>query len=316
MNTTRVTFRSDGTDCIGRFYRPDGPESRLPCIVLCHGFSGTADWILPEIAQRFAAAGFAAFTFDYRHFGESGGEPRQLVSVKRQRDDIRAALHFVRGHAGIDSARVTLWGTSLGGGHVIALAAEDFALGAAIAQVPGIDMVRKEARATIAIPVTVTMKLIAAAVWDALRGVLGLQPYYVKVFGEPGERAMFTDPALKPRFEALERGSTQWRNRFTPRFLLAAPRYHDGTAEAIVTPLLVCVADGDVYANPRFQAEVGNRAPRGEVRHYPGEHFDFYHRLLDTVSRDQVEFLRRHLDGRDRLEEGRQTGTAARSQRG
>ncbi len=67
----------------------------------------------------------------------------------------------------------------------------------------------------------------------------GLPPYYVRVFGQPGENAVFTDSGLKPT-------------------------------------LLVCLADREVYGNPEFAVKIGQLAPRGEVLHYPGEHFDFY----------------------------------------
>ena len=36
-----------------------------------------------------AGAGFAALVFDYRHFGASTGEPRNLVDIGRQHDDWR-----------------------------------------------------------------------------------------------------------------------------------------------------------------------------------------------------------------------------------
>jgi hypothetical protein len=156
-------------------------------------------------------------------------------------------------------------------------------------------MVSKEARATIKIPTSVILKLLAAAVRDAVQGFLGLPPYYAKVFGEPGETAVFSDPKLKPRFEALMKGSPTWRNAFTPRFYLALPRYQPGTAEKLNMPLLVCVADQEVYGNPAFPAKLGKQAPRGEVLHYPGEHFDFYHGMFEQVITDEIDFLRRHL---------------------
>jgi uncharacterized protein len=293
---TKVSFDSGGLKCAGYLYRPAGPKGKLPCVVMANGFSGTMDWILPSFAERFASAGIAALIFDYRYFGESEGQPRQLVDVKRQRHDIKAALRFARTLKGIDPERTALWGTSLGGGHVIAIAADDPHIAAVVSQVPGIDMVSKRARATIKIPTTVLLKLLMAAVRDALHGLFGLPPYYIKVFGKPGEAAVFTDPTLKPRFDRLMRESRSWRNEFTPRFYLALPRYKRGTAERIKMPLLVCVADCDVIASPTFQAWVAAQAPRGEVRHYPAEHFDFYHgEMFERVVADQVDFLRTHL---------------------
>lgn len=292
---TRISFDSAGLHCAGYLYRPVDRGDRLPCVILANGFSNTMDWILPAYAERFAAAGFAVLIFDYRYFGESEGQPRQLIDVKQQREDIRSAIRFAHGLPGIDAGRIALWGSSLGGGHVIAVAAEEPSIAAVIAQVPGLDMVSKEARATIKVPASVLLKLLGAAVRDAIHALLGLPPYYAKVFGEPGETAVFSDPRLKPRFEALMRGSRTWRNEFTPRFYLALPRYQPGMLEKLAMPLLVCVADQEVYSNPDFQTNIARQAPRGEVLHYPGEHFDFYHGLFEEVVADEIEFLQRHL---------------------
>jgi dienelactone hydrolase len=292
---TKIAFMSDGIECVGYLYRPIGVTGKLPCVVMANGFSGTMDWLLPTYAERFALAGLSVLMFDYRYFGESKGEPRQLVSVRRQRQDIREAIKFARNHPGIDAQYIALWGTSLGGGHVIALAAEDPNIAAVVAQVPGIDMVSPRAKATIKIPASTLFRLLGAAVKDALRGAFGMSPHYAKVFGKPGELAIFTDPALSHRFDALKKGSPTWRNEFTPRFYLALPRYTNGTAQKIKAPLLVCIADKEVYANPDFQEWVAKQAPRGEVKRYQGGHFDFYHDMLEQVVTDEIAFLHKHL---------------------
>ena len=292
---TRISFESNGLNCAGYLYRPLDVGGRLPCVILANGFSNTMDWILPAYAERFVEAGFAVLIFDYRYFGESEGQPRQLIDVKKQREDLRSAIRFARTLTGIDPDRIALWGSSLGGGHVIAVAAEEPSIAAVIAQVPGLDMVSKEARATIKVPTPVLLKLLGAAVRDAIQGFLGLPPYYAKVFGEPRETAVFSDPRLKSRFEALMKGSRTWRNEFTPRFYLALPRYQPGMMEKLTMPLLVCVAEQEVYSNPVFQTKIARQAPRGEVLHYPGEHFDFYHGLFDEVVADEIDFLQRHL---------------------
>jgi uncharacterized protein len=292
---TRITFVSKGVECAGHLYEPACATGKLPCVVMATGFSGTMDWLLPTYAERFVAAGFSVLMFDYRYFGESKGEPRQLVSVRRQRQDIREAIKFARNHPRIDAQRIALWGTSLGGGHVIVIAAENPNISAVIAQVPGIDMVSPKARATIKIPTSTIVKLLCAAVIDALRGAFGMSPYYAKVFDNSGELAVFSDPALATRFDALQKGSPTWRNEFTPRFYLALPRYKKGTAQKIKAPLLVCIADKEVYANPEFQEWVAKQAPRGEARRYPGGHFDVYHDMLERVVTDEIAFLRQHL---------------------
>jgi hypothetical protein len=50
-------------------------------------------------AQRFAAAGYYALVFDYRHFGDSDGEPRRLLDIKRQLQDWRRAQGIQPGQA-------------------------------------------------------------------------------------------------------------------------------------------------------------------------------------------------------------------------
>ncbi len=251
------------------------------------------DWLLPEYARRFAGAGFATLIFDYRYFGQSEGQPRQLVDINRQRQDIQAAIAFVSSDPGIDPNRVALWGTSLGGGHAFYVALANPQIRAVVAQVPGFNMVHKRARALIKAPGKVVFRLLLAAVWDSIRGKLGLSPYYVKVYGRPGETAVFTDPGVKENFRTLMEHSKHWRNAFTPHFYLNLPLYKPGTAGALRMPLLVCIARKEVYANPAFQVEVGREAPLGEVKVYEADHFDFYHALREPVIEDQIQFLRR-----------------------
>ncbi len=97
-------------------------NDRLPVIILCHGFCGIQDILLPAFAEAFATAGFLAVTFDYRGFGASGGERGRLVPA-RQIDDILSVVAWVKTQPEADSKRIGLWGTSFGGCHVLGAAA-------------------------------------------------------------------------------------------------------------------------------------------------------------------------------------------------
>jgi uncharacterized protein len=119
---TRVSFESDGVELVGYLHHHPRATGKVLLVILGHGFSGTQDRLFDN-AGRFAEAGFAALTFDYRSFGESGGEPRQMVSVGGQLEDWRTAILLARGLEGVDPDRIALWGSSLGGGHVIVVAA-------------------------------------------------------------------------------------------------------------------------------------------------------------------------------------------------
>src|SRR5438445_13803262 len=118
-----VAFTSSGDECRAWLFLPD--TERPPLVILGHGLGGTREYGLEPYAQRFADAGIAALVFTYRHFGDSGGHPRQLLDSGRQLDDWAAALAYARTLEEVDSARIALWGTSFGGGHVLVAAARD-----------------------------------------------------------------------------------------------------------------------------------------------------------------------------------------------
>lgn len=300
MNATPlpVQFFVDGLVCAGHLWLPESSRP-VPAVVLANGFSGTQDWIVPEFAARFAAAGMAALVFDYRHLGRSAGEPRQLVDPTKQRADLRAALAYVRAHPQVDARRVALWGTSLGGSHVVEVAADDGDVAALVCNMPTLDAVRgadvkaKLARANLSAgkAVLVSLRMLAAALHDALRGALGLTPRYLSVYGRPGE-ALFTDAALSELFSAVAAGSPTWQNRAAARFLLYAPRYRQGTLERIRAPILFSLASRDVEVSPAFIKRTAAGLPHCRVMEYDAGHFDLYHgAVFKQVVADQTAFL-------------------------
>src|SRR5258708_28661568 len=60
----------------------DGPH---PAVVMAHGIGGIKAGGLAPFAEPFREEGFVAIAFDYRNFGGSGGKPRQVLSLPRQR---------------------------------------------------------------------------------------------------------------------------------------------------------------------------------------------------------------------------------------
>src|SRR3954451_18359580 len=136
MGQEEVRFAAGDSTCVGRLFLPVGANERAACVVLGTGFSCVRDQGLDAFAQRFADSGFAAFTFDYRHWGESEGEPRSLMDPARQREDWRAAVAHVRGLDEVDSARIAMWGYSTGTGHVQSLALSGIDVAAIVCVAP------------------------------------------------------------------------------------------------------------------------------------------------------------------------------------
>ena len=86
-----VRFSSGDAECAAWLYLPEGEEPR-PVIVMAHGLGGIREMRLDAYAERFCEVGYACLVFDYRHFGASGGSPRQLLDVDRQLEDWAAAI--------------------------------------------------------------------------------------------------------------------------------------------------------------------------------------------------------------------------------
>jgi len=265
-------------------------------VILAHGFTMVREARLDAYAERFAAAGFAALVFDYRHFGASTGQPRQLLDISRQLADWRAAIAFVRGRDDFDSARIALWGTSFSGGHVVALAADDHEIAAVVSQVPYAGLERRSGPPRVGF----LARMIGAAIRDELRGRLGRPPRYIPVAGEPGTFAAFTEPGGVERMTAILPADSSWENRFTPRLMLRAPRYRPFDRAADVRcPLLVCVCDEDAITPPAPALAGAGRAPAGQTRTYPIGHFDIYlGEWFERAVADQTEFVAANLGGR------------------
>src|SRR3712207_819669 len=116
-----VTFRSDGLNCAGWLYVPDGLEDRerRPAVVMAHGFSAVKEMHLANFAEKFEEAGFVVLVFDYRYFGDSEGEPRVRLLPTEQHEDYRNAITWVSRRPEVDPDRIGAWGSSYSGGSVL-----------------------------------------------------------------------------------------------------------------------------------------------------------------------------------------------------
>jgi pimeloyl-ACP methyl ester carboxylesterase len=289
-----INFDSGGTRCAAWLYRPEG-EGSHPCVVMAHGFTGVREQRLDAYAERFAAAGVAALVFDYRHFGSSEGDPRQLLDIGRQLDDWRAALAFARGLDGIDPKRVALWGSSFSGGHVVAVAAGDPQVAAVVSQAPftdGLSAIRAGG-------VAAALRLVGAGLRDQVGALLGRKPYTMPAVGPPGTLAAMTAPEAEPGFHSLDPPDSTWRNRVIARIALTIGLYRPYAKFASLRcPVLVTVCEHDATTPPGPAVRAADRSPNAELLRYPIGHFEVYlDPSFERTVTDQTEFLVRNLVG-------------------
>ncbi len=292
MDRQDASFTSAGTRCAAWLYRPRG-EGPVPIVVMAHGFSATRELRLDAYAERFCAAGLGVLLFDYRHFGASDGEPRQLLDIGDQHADFAAALAYARGLAWVDQDRIALFGSSFSGGHVIAVAADDGGIAAVVAQCPFTDGLASLAT----LPPLTAARATGLALADALAALRGRPPHYIPAVGPPGSLAVMTTPDSEPGFRALVPAQTTWENRVAARIVLQVGRYRPGLAAARLScPILFCVCERDSVAPAGRTVTLARTAPLGEIRHYPVGHFDVYLGApFERAVADQTEFLTRVL---------------------
>jgi dienelactone hydrolase len=294
MDVEEVRIPTDAVDrCAGSLFLPTAADGPVSCVVMCSGLSCVRDQGMSAVAERFAAAGFAALAIDYRHFGDSDGEPRGLVSGARQRQDLRAALAFVRTRPELDAARTALWGYSLGGGNVQAVAIDEPGIAAAICVAPVISGMRSLLHIG---GVGHVARLMGAGARDGLRALRRAEPYRIPAAGPPGSLAALNSPDSAPGFAAMTPPGSTWSNALCARVALVPPYSLARKVRRIPCPTLYCLTEEDDVNPPALGKQAAGRVPKGELRLYPGGHFDpFLGETLDRMAADQIDFLERRL---------------------
>lgn len=296
---TPIRFHSRGVECAATHYAAGDRDGR-PIVVLAHGLAGTQDSGLAPFAEAFAAAGVDALTFDYRGFGLSGGEPRQVVSLEGQLDDLRAAMAAARRLPGVDPDRLVLWGISLGGGHVVSAAA-DGGVAAVISAVPMVDGLAAAKLAAQHHAPTQLLRSTAAGIASKLRTTAGGRPAMIPVVGRPGQTGALTLAGAYEDYLAVA-GPT-WRNEIAADVVMElGSRQAAKDAARLDCPWLVQIADFDRSAPPYAAAKAAFRG-RAEVRHYPCDHFDLFpgKPWHQPAADHAIGFLRRHLHVESRV---------------
>ena len=293
---TESDFFSRGIRCSGWLYRPKGVESS-PVLIMAHGFGAEKIFGLPAYAARFVKEGIAIYIFDYRCFGDSDGEPRNLVNPFRHCQDWKAAIVHVRNLPEIDHGKIALWGTSFSGGHVIVTAAQDPDITAIISQVPHVDPFSTLGR----VRLKDLLRSWISAWRDVFRRLTFRSPYYIPVVGDPGTRAFLNTPDAKPGFLSLIPEGYEWRNECPARILFTAMLYRPiAKAKRVKCPALIVLAEKDSLVSPRSVERAAARMENATLVRMPVGHFDVYTGDgFDEMVELEADFLKEHLINAD-----------------
>jgi uncharacterized protein len=290
----KVHFPSGDTTCAAWHY----PGTNGACVIMAGGLAVTKEPGTDRFAERFHEAGFTVLAFDYRHLGESGGQPRQIARIGEQHADLQAAIDCARTLPEVDPSKLAIWGFSASGGHVFPVASRNPDLAAAIAQAPLADGPAAAPNAMRHQTPIASLRFTGRAILDALGGLVGRNPLLVPLAGEPGTVTSLTTPDSLNGAKALNPDNTypDWQQEVAARSALRVGLYRPGHhASRVACPLLVLAYDQDGAALPGPAIRAAQRAPRGELVRLPGGHYEAFMGGHDEAVATQLTFLRRHL---------------------
>jgi len=291
----RVTFTSSGTQVVGYHYAPTAQYGPVPAVVIAHGLGGLQSSRLKPYAERFAAAGYHAMTFDYRYWGESAGQPRNLIDVKSQQEDYAAAIAEMQSFPGVDAQRIVVWGTSLSGGHALDVGAKGIpGVVAVIVQAPHTNGLAT----TSALPPADLPSKIAADTEDSTRAGLGQSPFYIPLAGKTGTVAALTQEGAVEGYMFIQPNPPAPGNVFPARFITQLPFFSpDVTSSGSKLPTYFAVGSVDNVTPPEPAIAMAKKMNSTLYVIDGAGHFDVYPGKFayEKNVADQVAFLQKNV---------------------
>lgn len=282
-----ITIWSDGVRLAGDLWKPASlqPNERRPALLMVHGWGGTKAHLNQAYAPQFAALGYVVLTFDYRGWGESDGklirvgdkpaeadspfmlqvsEVRTIVDPIDQLEDIENAYYYLISDPNVNSERLAIWGSSLGGGLALQTAATQPGFEVLITQIGAVNPQSQAA-----------MEDADIRKWRSARA--------------RGEAPPF--PGSETAVEGLG-GFPDW-----PEYVRYDPFAH--AAELTAATLIIDARDEELFDISQNGAAlfetISDRVP-ARYETLPGKHYDIYRNEgYEAALNLEMDWLRKHL---------------------
>ncbi|MEL6475595.1 MAG: alpha/beta hydrolase [Pseudomonadota bacterium] len=131
----KIEFAVEGNTVCGNLHLPSS-DAPYPAVVTGGPMTSVKEQVTGTYAAALAEHGIAALAIDHRHYGESGGMPRQYEYYPHKIEDLRAAIEALAGQHEVDDTRIGAVGVCLGSGY-LAHAVQDNAHVKAFAAIAG-----------------------------------------------------------------------------------------------------------------------------------------------------------------------------------
>ncbi|MET4140973.1 alpha/beta hydrolase [Pedobacter sp. UYP1] len=121
----KVRFKRDELTLVGNLFTPDNlnEDGQYKAIIVQGSFTSVKEQMPASYAEKFSGQGFVVLAFDYSHYGESQGSPRQYESYIEKTSDLKAAVSYLTGLPYVQG--VTMVGICTSAGNTAYLAGAD-----------------------------------------------------------------------------------------------------------------------------------------------------------------------------------------------
>jgi fermentation-respiration switch protein FrsA (DUF1100 family) len=295
----RSQFDAGDTVLVGNLFRPEGrPETRYPAVVVGGSLTSVKEQMGGTYAAEMAKRGFIALAIDYRHYGESGGEPRQYENPEAKAEDLSAAVAYLRSRPDVRPDAIALLGVCTSGGNVLYAAARDPKIGA----VATVAAHLAEPSVIASLPVYGGPETIERHRQDgrAARDMYERtgENTLIVCYGDgtdPG--AGFIGPLVYYFDKKRGGGVPQWKNAFA---VMSWEPWLDfdpvREAARVLTPTVIVHSDGCVMPDQARKVHALLKGPK-TLHWTTGNHFDFYdgQEKIREAADVIAEHFRRHL---------------------
>lgn len=119
-----VSFSSNGIILKGILYQPDTGSGPFPGVIVAGAWTTIKEQMAGTYARELASQGFAALSFDFTGWGESGGDIRFKEDPVTKTADIIAAAEFMATLSEVDSNNISGTGICASSGYMAAAVAD------------------------------------------------------------------------------------------------------------------------------------------------------------------------------------------------
>ena len=115
-----VNFDSNNQNLVGNLYLPDDYQEgdKLPGVVVTGAWTTVKEQMPATYAEELADRGYAVLAFDFRNWGESDGNERQLENPTNKTQDIIAAANYLTTVPEVDANRIAGLGICASAGYM------------------------------------------------------------------------------------------------------------------------------------------------------------------------------------------------------